>query len=123
MLYNLIPKRFRLSKIHERINIQCSVGADKQSRRRRPKTPSNQRLDFLDSFFFLAAGDLDLERLVREELRLVLPRERDLERRRLDADLGLLDLPLAEFVRSLEGDSRRSRDPISGVGDLFGRLR
>ena len=87
MLYNLIPKRFRLSKIHERINIQCSVGADKQSRRRRPKTPSNQRLDFLDSFFFLAAGDLDLERLVREELRLVLPRERDLERRRLDADL------------------------------------
>lgn len=105
-------------------------GRRRKDNRKRQSSPTSQspviqRLDFLDSFFFLAAGDLDLERLDREELRWVLPGDRDLDRRRLDVELagGLLDLPLDEFVRPREGDSRRSREPISGVGDLFGRLR
>ena len=46
-----------------------------------------QRLDLRASFFFLDAGERDLERLDREELRPPLPAERDLDRRRPEAEL------------------------------------
>ena len=67
-------------------------GGRRKDTRKRQSSPTSQspviqRLDFLDSFFFLAAGDLDLERLDREELRWVLPGDRDLDRRRLDVEL------------------------------------
>lgn len=78
------------------------------------------------SFFFLCAGDRDLERLDREELRrpLELPAgDRDLDLRRPDEELasGLRDRPLNESWRLFEGESRRL--PRSGVGDRFERLK